>query len=138
MSGYARERVMKRRRRLVRLALSEPQRANGIPRVRAALACVEMAARLERQFTLERLERLILVPAREAHQTAEPVKRDAAEARRPGLLARLSHGSRVELALRLVQCVARDVDGGRQPVRERKSRQQRQRAPRFAEPLLTP
>jgi hypothetical protein len=39
-----------------------------------------VTARLEGQLTLERLERTVLVAAREVHETTQPVQRDAAEA----------------------------------------------------------
>ena len=44
----------------------------------------------------------------------------------------------VELALGLVERLSRHVDRGGEPVRQRKSRQQRERPPRRAEPLFAP
>ncbi len=105
------QRLLKRCNSLGSPLLARVQCANGVPGICAALTRIQVAARLEREFAFERCERASFVTAREMEQAAEPVQRDAAEARRSGSLTRLARDPGVELALGLIECLPRDVHG---------------------------
>ena len=115
-------------------ALSCSQRADGVPRVRAALARIQVAGGFARQFALELGKSLFSVAAREVDQTAQPVQGDRAELR-----ARQIRGeARGELPLCLVQGLAGDIHGRGEPVREREVGEERQRPVRCAQTRFAP
>ena len=97
-----------------------------------------MTARLVRQLALELLERSRLVSAREADQSEQPVQGDAAEARGTAGLRTLAGNAQRQLALGVAERLAGDVYRRGQPVRERKTGEQRERTSGFTEPLLAP
>ena len=66
------------------------------------------------------------------------MQRDAAEARAPPRSLPSAPMPAVELALGFAERLSRHVHGRGEPVRERKTRQERQRPPRFAQPLFAP
>src|SRR5262249_46014528 len=107
-----------------------------VPRVRAALARIEVSARLLRLLAGERLARFVIVSACQRNQAEEPVQADGAEPGGRG--GRIARQPGPELARGIVEGLAGDEYGGRQPVRERKSGQQCERAPRLAQALLAP
>src|SRR5262245_10585326 len=106
------ERARERESRLVAVALPELECPNRVPRVRAALACVQETAPFAGELLLELRKRLVVAAAREVDEAAQPVQRDGAEFR-AGEIRGQAGG---QLALGFVERLAGDVDGGRQPM----------------------
>ena len=138
MTGHAPKRLVEGCRRLIFPALAEMQRPDGVPRIARALTCVEMSRRFGGKFALERRHGAVLVATRQLKQPAQPVQarllnRDASvDGRRKRCKA--SH----QLAIGLGGHLACDIHRGRQPVRERKRRKDRQRAVCRTEAFFAP
>ena len=136
MVAHASERLLEGGRGIGGAMLAQTQRANRIPRVGGALACVEMTVAFTGELALEMIERAIVIAASEVNQSEHPVERDAAEARTAGRGLRCQPG--FELAFGFRQHLPRDVHRRREPVCEREVGQQRQRPVRRAQPFLAP
>ena len=77
--GDAFDRMLKRGRRRFAIALAKAQRPDRVPRIRAALAAIEMPALFECQLALEGLERRLLFVTCEVNEASQPVEGDGAE-----------------------------------------------------------
>src|SRR5262249_51583936 len=106
------------------LTTSQSNRANGVPRIGATLAGVQMAAGLVRQLAFEIFERAGFITTGIPNQPAQPVERDAAEPRGAARLMRLRGDASSQFSFGFAQRLSRDMDRRRQPVGKRKLRQQ--------------
>ena len=79
MLGNTFNRLLKGGRRRLAIAVAKPQCPDRVPRVRAALATVEMAALLECELAFEGLERRLLFVALKMNQAAQSMERDGTE-----------------------------------------------------------
>ena len=120
MQCHALDALLEGHARLLRSPLPQPERSDGVPRVRAALARVQVPAGFVRQLPLELGQRLRFVAAGKMYQPAEPMEGDGAEPRMALRLRRLTRDARGQLAFRFVERLPRYVHCGGKPVCERK------------------
>src|SRR4029077_3723551 len=109
MCGDPRCRVLERRARIAAASASKRQRAYRVPRVRRALARVQLSGVLRGQLAFERGHRTRLVTARQVDEAAEPVQRHRTETRAARVLVGERGEAGVELALGFAEHLTRDV-----------------------------
>ena len=80
MYGDTLERAVERIAGLIEAASPKLHRPDGVPRIRAALPGVKVAAPFKGQFALELPERASLVSGVQIEKAQQPVKRHPAEA----------------------------------------------------------
>ena len=138
MTRHSREGLLKCEACVLRAAPTKMDRANRVPRVRAALACVQLAVSLEVELARKLLERAILTALRREHEAVQKVKADSLESTRfcPLCILRCTAGA--QLIERRIERLARDEHGRRKPVRQRKAWAECQHALRGAEAILAP
>src|SRR3954453_16481073 len=120
MRGDADDGARERRACLLLASAPQLQRADRVPGVCGAFARVQLSRMLRRELAFEVVERTSVVAARQANQPAQPVQGNWTEPRPSGRLAPMRGEAAVEFAPRLVEHLARNVDGRGKPVRERK------------------
>jgi hypothetical protein len=138
VTRHARQRVLKRRARVIAAAAAEMDCSNRIPRVRATLARVQLPVRLEVEFARELLERAVVTALRGEHEAMKKVQADSFEPSRVRSLYVLRCASGAQLVERCIECLASDEHRGGKPVRQREARAERQHAMRSPEALLAP
>src|SRR5262249_23151253 len=120
--------------------LTTPQSngANGIPRIGATLARVQMTAGLVRQLAFEVFERAGFVTIGIPNQPAQPMERYATEPYHAARLVGLRRDTSRQFAFGFAERLSCDMDRRSKPVGKRKFGQQGEGPPGLAKPFFPP
>src|SRR5437763_13336079 len=106
--------MLKRRMRLREFTFVQVDGADGIPRVGATFARVQMAASFARQLPIELFAGAGSVARGEAEQTAKPVQSNARKSSGTAGFGVLRRDAGDQLAFGILERVSCDVDGCRE------------------------